>query len=85
MQPGVISVTVTLGGYSRTGPGPRSPPSPVAPDGPVCRGGGCRRCKGGVTCQNRKRWLEEGGRKELTHHPQAAVAENRAAQSIIGS
>lgn len=44
-----------------------------------------RRCKGGVTCQNRKRWLEEGGRKELTHHPQAAAAENRAAQSITGA
>lgn len=41
MQPGVISVTVTLGGYSCTGPGPRSPPSPVAPGGEG-RGGGAQ-------------------------------------------
>lgn len=38
MQPRVISVTVTLGGYFCTGPGPRSPLSPVAPDKPVCQG-----------------------------------------------
>lgn len=73
MPPRVISGTVTLGGYFCTGPGQTG----------VSGRGGCRRRKGGITCQNRKRWLEEGGRKELTHHPQAAVAENRAAQSAI--
>lgn len=47
-------------------PGPHSPLFPVALDQPACQSEARRRRKR-VTCQNEESWLEERGRKELTH------------------